>query len=167
MHAEALDWVKAHAVPGPVSVLDIGGRDINGTTRTLFPEAGWTVLDIAAGPNVDVVADASTWTPDRLYDVVVCTEVFEHTAVWPAIIRTAYAALKPGGRLILTMAAPGREPHSAVDGGALRFGEYYANVKPERLRDELLGAGFTDGVIDQERRTCDVRAVATKSGEVQ
>ena len=80
MHPEAYEWVRPHATSEPVEVLDIGGRNINGTSRDHFPHATrFTVIDIAEGPGVDVVADAATWTPDRSYDVVVCTEVFEHT----------------------------------------------------------------------------------------
>ena len=163
MHTEAYEWVRAHATSEPVEVLDIGGRNVNGTSRDHFLNATrYTVIDIAEGPGVDIVADASTWTPDREYDVVVCTEVFEHTDVWPDICRTAHKACKPGGRLILTMAGPGRGGHSAVDGGHLRPGEYYGNVDPERLRDTLEACGFKQVVIDSQPSPADVRAVATR-----
>ena len=163
MHNEAFAWVAAHATQDEVTVLDIGGRNINGTCRDLFPNATlYTAVDIADGPGVDIVADASTWTPDREYDVVVCTEVFEHTDVWPDICRTAYKACKPGGRVILTMAGPGRGGHSAVDGGHLRPGEYYGNVDPERLREALEECGWDDIVVDSQVSPADVRAVATR-----
>lgn len=160
MHAEAYEWVARHATRDPLTVLDIGGRDINGTVRDLFPAADYTSLDLVDGPGVDIVADASTWTPDRAYDLVVCCEVFEHTPVWPSICRTAYAAARPGGVFIVTAAGPGRAPHSAVDGGPVRPGEYYANVKPDELRDALTAAGWLDVVVDQLGP--DVRAHARK-----
>lgn len=162
MHPEAYDWVRRHAGPA-ASVLDIGGRDINGSTRDLFPGSTWTVLDIQPGDNVDIAADAATWTPDRDYDVIVCTEVFEHTSSWPQICATAFKACKPGGTLILTMAGPGRPAHSAVDGGwQLHPGEYYRNVHPQRLRRVLDEAGFVELVIDQQLSPADVRAVARR-----
>lgn len=161
MHDEAHAWVARHAHPGPGAVLDIGGRDINGTTRALFPAADpYVVLDAIAGPGVDVVADAATWIPDRQYDQVVCTEVLEHAPDWRAILSTAYRALRPGGRLILTAAGQGRPPHSGIDGGRLYAGEYYQNADPEQLLLTLIDCGFGDMDVDVRRDPADVRAVA-------
>lgn len=162
MHPQALAWVERYATSKPVAVLDIGGRNINGTPRPLFPNATvYRVLDIAPGEGVGVVADAATWTPDRRYDVVVCCEVFEHTADWPAICETAFRALRPRGQLIATMAGPGREPHSAVDGGPVLYdGEHYGNVEPAALLDVLTSCGFSGVLVDQASDPDDVRAVA-------
>lgn len=163
MHAEAFAWVVQHATQDGVTVLDIGGRNVNGSIRDLFPNATeYIAVDIREGDGVDVVADAATWVPDQEYDVVVSTETFEHTAVWPEICNTMFKALKPGGKLILTMAGPGRSEHSAVDGGPLRPGEYYGNVDPELLRHTLVSAGFRQVVVDSRVSPADTRAVATK-----
>jgi len=162
MHPEAFAWVKRHSTEGLVAVLDIGGRDINGSPRSLFPNAvTYRVLDIADGENVNIVADAATWVPDREYDVVVCTEVFEHTPVWRQICATAYKATKPAGRFIATMAGPGRPAHSAVDGGPrLHPGEHYGNIDPNVLHVALKECGWQDIVVEQAG--LDVRAVAAK-----
>lgn len=164
MHDQAMEWLAKHATADPVDVLDLMGRDINGSPRALWPNAtSYTVLDIVPGPNVDIVADASTWDPDgQWFHVALCAEGFEHTDQWPAICATAWRALRPGGRFIVTTAAPGRPPHSGRDGNALQFGEYYANVKEEDLRAALERAGFADIVIDVQPSPADVRAVATK-----
>lgn len=158
MHTEALDWIRRHASPARLTALDIGGRNINGTGRESWPNAAWTVLDIAPGDGVDIVADAATWTPDRQYHLVLCAEVFEHTPIWPEILRTAYAACRPGGLLIATMAGPGRAPHSGIDGGPVRAGEHYANVDPDDLAAALKTAGWVDITVDQLGP--DVRATA-------
>ena len=164
MHNEAFAWVAAHATTESVEVLDLGGRNVNGSIRDLFPNATrYVAVDIREGEGVDVVADASTWVPDQEYDVVVSTETFEHTAVWPEICLTAFKAMKTGGKLILTMAGPGRAVHSAVDGGpSLHPGEHYGNVDPERLRETLEAAGWKDIVVDYLPGAADTRAVATK-----
>lgn len=163
MHAEAHSWVAQYRSDESVTVLDIGGRNINGTTRDLFPHADYTTIDIAAGEGVDIVADAGGWVPDREYDLVVCTEVFEHTASWPQIIATAFKALRPGGQFVATMAGPGRPPHSAVDGGwTLHPGEYYGNVAPEDLRRTLEEAGFVVLAVDRRSTPADVRCAATR-----
>jgi hypothetical protein len=164
VHPEAFAWVAAHATSEPVEVLDIGGRNINGGVRGLFPNATrYVAVDIREGDGVDVVADAATWVPDREYDVVVSTETFEHTDVWPDICLTAYKACRTGGRLILTMAGPGRAVHSAIDGGpSLHPGEHYGNVEPDDLERVLLTAGWRDVTVDYRADSRDTRAIATK-----
>lgn len=163
MHAEAFAFVAANATTEPIEVLDIGGRNVNGSIRDLFPCATkYVAVDIREGDGVDVVADAATWVPDQEYDVVVSTETFEHAEVWPQICNTAFKALRHGGKLILTMAGPGRPEHSAIDGGPLQPGEYYGNVDGELLRDTLEACGFKDVVIDTRVSPADTRAVATK-----
>jgi SAM-dependent methyltransferase len=170
MHPEAMAWIADHATDQRVDVLDIGGRDVTGpwggSPRHLFPNAAmYHVLDVTAGTDVDIVADAATWEPNgRRYDVVISAETFEHTDAWPAICRTVHKAMKPGGRFIATMAGPGRPPHGALGAPGLELGEHYANVRPERLRAVLEQAGFVDVVVDQQPNPADVRAVATKGG---
>lgn len=162
MHEQAFEWVRRHATTAAVSVLDIGGRDINGSPRHLYPNAArYVVLDNQPDRGVDIVADAATWTPDQRYEVVLCLEVFEHTPAWPDILHTAYRALVPGGILVLTMAGPGRPEHSAVDGGpALHPGEHYANIEPADLTIALHTAGYRDIYVDQRHDPQDVRAIA-------
>lgn len=164
MHTEAFEWVRRHATTDPVSVLDVGGRNINGSVRDLFSGAApYVAMDILPGDGVDIVADAATWTPDREYDVVVCTEVFEHTPDWRQICKVIHAALRSEGKAILTMAGPGRPPHSAIDGGwVLHPGEHYANVAPGELRAALESAGFTGITVDYQPNPADTRAVAIK-----
>lgn len=164
MHTEAYEWVRRHATADTLSVLDVGGRNINGSVRDLFPGAApYVAMDVLPGEGVDIVADAASWEPDRQYDLVVCTEVFEHAREWPAIVRTIRSALRPGGRVILTMAGPGRPPHSAIDGGwNLHEGEWYGNVLPAELEAVLYAAGFTAIEVDYLSHPGDTRAVALR-----
>jgi SAM-dependent methyltransferase len=167
MHPQAHDWVASHRTDEPLAVLDIGGRNINGSVRDLFRNADYTALDILPGDGVDIVADAATWVPDREYDAVVCCEVFEHTAVWPEICATAFKALKPGGKFVATCAGPGRGEHSAIDGQFhLHPGEHYGNVSDVDLNEVLVACGFHDITTDQQIGPCDTRAVAWKPSKV-
>lgn len=158
MHPAALAWVARHAPPA-TSVVDVGGRDINGTVRGCFPGAAYTSVDLIDGPGVDVVADFATWEPDDLVDVVVCCEVAEHTEAWPELVAHAADVLVDGGVLIFTAAGPSRAPHSAFDGGELRDGEWYQAVDPERL-EEVLSGHFDDVTVVEDQALGDVWAVA-------
>lgn len=140
-------------------VLDLGGRDVNGSVRHLFPGASYVVVDLRAGPGVTVVADAAEWRAAVPFACVVCCEVLEHTPRAGEIVAGAYANLRVGGVLMLTMAMDPRAPHSGVDGGEVRDGEYYRNVDPETLEVWLVDAGFEEWEIST-RAGGDLYAVA-------
>lgn len=157
MHGESWQFLSsavADFADLPVSVLEFGSRDVNGTPRPLFTHPGhsyWGV-DIVGGPGVDEVGDASqvaVTVHGGLFDVVICAEVFEHTPDWVDIIINMDRHLKPGGVVIITAAAPPRPAHSAIDGRNLEVDEYtayplpdddrewYENVDPDLLRDVM------------------------------
>lgn len=146
MHDAVLNWIGQFRSLDDLAVLDIGGRDLNGSPRMLFPNAApYHVLDLRPGPNVDFVGNAATWRPEHLYDLVICTEVFEHTPDWEPILWTAWAALRPGGWLLFTCAGPGRLPHSGIEAvPGLIDGEHYANVSPGEIEAVLRGDGWTE-----------------------
>jgi SAM-dependent methyltransferase len=149
----------------PRVVIDLGGRDVNGSPRALFPAASvYTAVDLLPGAGVDIVADAATWQPAppaARADVVLCCEVAEHTPAAPAILRNAYRLLCPGGVFLFTAAGVERQPHSALDGGPLRPEEYYAPVSTGALADWL--APFTAVQISTNPNAGDVYAIARKT----
>lgn len=180
MHAEAFRWLRdtmdnylfdefftvdsvghAHLDREP-RILEFGSRDINGSARNAlplalsYPSSHWTGIDLEPGDRVDIVGDAATidLTP-AAFDLVVCTEVLEHAVNWPLIIRNAANHLVPGGWLFVTCAGPGRLPHSAVDGLALREGEWYMNILPEDLDRVLLTSGFARRRVEYVAETAD------------
>lgn len=148
MHAEAYEGLAALIrlsgldTTQPYTALDMGGADYNGTGRGLLPNAHWTGLDLRPGKGVDIVADASTWQPDREYDIVITTELLEHTPMWRECLATARKALRPGGHLFVTCASTGRSAHGH-DGLELAEGEHYRNIRPSELAETL------DGLFDE------------------
>ena len=162
MHPEAASFVAMAAYQlGPFdTVLELGGRYVNGSVRPNFVGARYVSVDIVAGPEVDVVADATTYRPDEKFDVVVCAEVLEHVDHPEEFVATAWSALRPGGWLILTAACPPRAAHSGTDGGALRNGEWYQNINPDMLRRWLVGWDQTEIEVHDDRG--DVYAVARR-----
>ena len=65
MHPEAWHWLDAQIRPllaGAARVVDLGGRNVNGSPRALFGAAThYSVVDVRAGEGVDIVADAGAW----------------------------------------------------------------------------------------------------------
>lgn len=171
MHDQAFNWVAQFKTAAPLRVLDIGGRDLNGSTRPLFPNANpYHVLDVLPGPGVDFVADAAKWDFRSAgagpYDIVVSTETFEHAEHWRDILATAYAVLKPGGLLIFTCAGPGRPVHSGIEAVWGSIGdEWYANVSAEEIAEALTGQGWTQ--IVTRTQGLDTQGVAVRPLEAR
>jgi SAM-dependent methyltransferase len=158
MHVQALEFVTRH-VSGltPGRVLEIGSLDINGSVRPLFPTARrYHGIDLAPGSGVDEVADAADWRAPGEFDVVVSTEVLEHAPRWADILANAWEAVAPGGRLLMTCATDPRPAHSAVDGWALREGEWYRNVPAAEVR----------ALLDEWSVGCWALEVATDRGDL-
>lgn len=162
MHPEAAAFVALTAERlGPFgSVLELGGRNINGSVRPFFGGARYLSVDIVDGPEVDVVADATTYRPDERFDAVVCCETFEHVPDPDGFVATAWGSLRPAGLFLITAACPSRAAHSAVDGGPLRPGEFYRNVEVDRLAMWLVGWKDVDIELHDDRG--DIYAVAVK-----
>ena len=86
-------------------VLDVGAYDVNGTFRPMVHGRGWqyTGLDVARGPNVDIVTkDPYCFPfPAESFDVVLSGSTMEHVqAIWlwlPELVRV----LMPGGLLAI------------------------------------------------------------------
>lgn len=148
----ALGQAEAHTYVGPgqrlrdqpLRVLDVGGQDINGTVYDYFTNATIDVLDLHDGPGVTIVADAATFEPQQGYDLVMCTEGFEHMPDWPAVLRMMHRALDPVGLgvLLITAASTNRRPHGQHGAMDPAPDEHYANVDASVLAEELAAVGF-------------------------
>jgi SAM-dependent methyltransferase len=164
MHAQALAFYLSHlADMEPLDVLEFGSCNLNGSVRDIYQARSWHGIDVAEGAGVDEVADAATWSSDRRFDIVICAEVFEHTPDWREIIDNARRHLVSGGMFLATCATACRPAHSAVDGGALRDGEHYANVELDELCDHMDRSGWSDylaGVTDGYFGNDDLQVVA-------
>lgn len=165
MHDAAYQWVAEFVDrygPFAGTVVEFGSLDINGSVRSLFANADRYIgVDSQPGPGVDEVCDAVLFakrhrlgSPKGLQieaTCVVCTEVFEHTDNWRALIGAAAKLLMPGGVFICTAAGPGRPKHSIYPDGhgpdGIRPGEWYENIDPDLLRYEL-ECHFDDVVVD-------------------
>ena len=121
-------------------VVEVGSRDINGSIRGLVDAGTYIGIDLEDGPGVDVVADCRWWEPPWQASLTIVAEVLEHADDPAAVIKACVGYLRPGGRIVVTCAGPGRAPHSGHDGGPNVEGEWYANIEPADL-ERWLGEG--------------------------
>ena len=156
MHNEVHEWIRQarrylNSVEGVITnefaVVEIGSRDVNGRASANFgPVRTWLGVDVETGMNVDIVMDGVEYLEGQAgsdWDMVISCEVFEHTESWPQMVRAAFNAVRSDGWLLITCASTGRPPHSAIDGGAIRPGEWYSNVSAEEFQTVAVEAGWT------------------------
>lgn len=117
--ARAVETYLAAKAGTPMKIIDIGAYDVNASYRPLFGKPGWVYqgVDIAAGPNVDVVLNSVYELPfeSNSIDVIVSGQTFEHIEffwlTWQEMVRV----LKPGGHIILIAPSRGQEHRYPVD----------------------------------------------------
>ncbi len=90
----------AHYISG--HVLDVGGGEVN-RYKDLFTFNTFTVLDITAGPEVDIVASAdSIPLADSSKDSIISTQMLEHVKYPEKCVQEMYRVLKPNGFALIT-----------------------------------------------------------------
>lgn len=145
-------------------VVEFGSRDVNGSVRDLVNSGTYVGVDLVAGPGVDVVCDGRAYETTECVDLVLCLEVLEHDSDPPSLLGACGRVLRAGGLLVMTCAGDGRVPHSAVDGGPLRDGEWYRNVTELELREAVVGWGAVL-VVEHDVLAGDLRAIVRKHGD--
>ena len=104
----------------PLSVMDLGSLDVNGSYRDCFDNPNWQYLgvDLSPGKNVDIVLkDPHGWREIRSdsIDVIVSGQAFEHIDFfWITALEIA-RVLKPGGLCCLIAPSSGPEHKYPVD----------------------------------------------------
>jgi|LakMenE18May11ns_1017448.scaffolds.fasta_scaffold9952220_4 glycosyltransferase involved in cell wall biosynthesis len=120
-------------------VLDVGSLDNNGNNRFLFENCEYIGIDVGEGPNVDVVSSGHEYdAPDEYFDVIICTEVFEHDMHYHKTVTNIIRMLKTGGIFIFTCAAPDRPEHGTrktspwhaklLENVSEEWSDYYKNL---------------------------------------
>lgn len=163
MHPGAYDWLAGHiGDTAKLHILEIGSRDVNGSPRTLCDGATEYIgIDQRPGRGVDEVVDAAKYDGKGAFDLVISSEALEHAPNPQEIIACAHRALKTGGRLLITAAAPERAPHSCDGSPVVPDDEHYANIEPTDLQVWL--ADWSDVTVEHVRERGDVYASAVRA----
>lgn len=106
--------VKSGMLPQGGDILEIGSRDVNGGVRQFFDQRNYMGIDTEEGPGVDRVMDAyeiakRAWPPQ--FDLIICTEVLEHTAKPWLIVEGMHKLLNDRGKLLISVPANGFPEH--------------------------------------------------------
>lgn len=86
-------------------VLDIAPQVHEGA-KAFFKKANVETLDIDHTSEATYIADITKYNeiiPDKRFDIIVCTEVLEHTSDPFSAIKELYRLLKPSGILLLSV----------------------------------------------------------------
>jgi SAM-dependent methyltransferase len=151
-------------------ILDIGSYDVNGTYRDIFDKPAWRYIgvDVAAGPNVDLVLKSPYRYPlrDGYADVVICGQTIEHVEFFWLSWREMVRIVRPGGLIFLIAPSRGPEHLHPVDcwrflpGGYRALAKYVDNVEVLEVgtdweahpADDSKDWGDTVGVFRRGRR---------------
>lgn len=138
-----------------VRVLDVGSQDVNGSYRDLFsfPGVEYVGLDIAPGPNVDVVvADLYVWNevPDAGFDVVISGQALEHIPFPWLVVEEICRKLRVGGLACLIAPSGGPEHRYPVDcyryfSDGMRSLAEWAGLEVLHVATMPAETGFADG----------------------
>ncbi|MDD4478561.1 MAG: class I SAM-dependent methyltransferase [Mesotoga sp.] len=107
----------AESLPSSQRVLDVGSMDVNGSYKPLFQDHDYQGLDIAPGPNVDIVApDPYDWPiEDNSFDVVISGQCLEHVEYPWRTVEEIARVLKPGGMCCIIAPSNGPEHRYPID----------------------------------------------------
>jgi len=102
-----------------LSILDIGSYDVNGSYKQFFDQPDWhyTGVDLAPGPNVDLVLSSPYRFPVKSHsvDVIVSGQAFEHIEYfWLSWLEMA-RMVRPGGLVFLLAPSRGYEHRHPQD----------------------------------------------------
>ena len=113
---------KSYGIPNSL-VIDIGGRNVNGSLRSFFETKGmkFVCIDMEADASVDIVIPPGEKLPfeDGSVDLIVSTSCFEHDPCFWLTFKEMTRIIKPSGYIYIN--APTSGPYHTYPGDNWRF----------------------------------------------
>jgi SAM-dependent methyltransferase len=110
MHDTAIDYAEHFNncyVEKDKVVIDIGGRNVNGSFKDIFKN--YFTLDFVEGEGVDMLMTDPYTIPlnDNSQDVIICSSCFEHSELFWVLFLEIMRVLKPTGLFYLNVPSNG------------------------------------------------------------
>ena len=131
------------------NVLEVGSKNINGSTRKYFWFCNYHGIDLSKGKGVDEVIDICEMSYSRNYqewDVVISCEMLEHCEQWKKALERMFHFVKPGGLLLITCASDERLEHGTkrtTPECSPDTTDYYRNISKEDFKSVLPDSLFS------------------------
>ena len=113
---------ESYGIPNGL-VVDIGGKNVNGSLRSFFLEKGmnFICIDMEADESVDIVVPPGEKLPfeDGSVDLIVSTSCFEHDPCFWLTFKEMTRIIKPSGYIYIN--APTAGPYHTHPGDNWRF----------------------------------------------
>ena len=113
---------ESYGIPNGL-VIDIGGRNVNGSLRYFFETKGmkFVCIDMEADASVDIVIPPGEKLPfeDGSVDLIVSTSCFEHDPCFWLTFKEMSRIIKPSGYIYIN--APTTGPYHTYPGDNWRF----------------------------------------------
>lgn len=137
-------------------ILDVGGMDINGSYRDLFPGFEYVSMDIEPGKGVDVVGWGTIYP--GTFDFIISGQTFEHAADDAELMEQIAKALKPGGHCCIIAPSSGPVHNYPKD---------YRRYTPEVFKNlaEDYGLEVVESRVNDVLPWCDCVLIARKPAE--
>ena len=132
-------FAEVYGSPG-LTVVDIGGQDVNGSLKEYFNGMNYICVDITPHPSVDIVIEPGKKLPFETgtVDLIVSTSCFEHDPCFWITFKEMCRILKPDGYIYIN--APGNGEYHKHPGDNWRFypdaGQALAYWSSYQMNDE-------------------------------
>jgi SAM-dependent methyltransferase len=137
------------------SVLEVGSKSINGSPRKYFWFCHYFGIDLSNGKGVNYVGRLSRlyyqgMFTNHSFQVVISTEALEHDKEWDISLGIMYNVLKPNGLMIITCAAPDRQPHGISNSNpsdSPDTNDWYRNISTTDFKSVLPSHLFSHYIL--------------------
>ncbi|MDD5007575.1 MAG: class I SAM-dependent methyltransferase [Syntrophorhabdaceae bacterium] len=127
-------------------VLELGSLNVNGTCRTAFTECEYVGIDIADGPDVDIVVAAKNtlFVPEQ-FDTLISMSMIEHDPTWRESLAHNMQWLRRGGLFAICYGGEGNCPHAPFPWAAVpksEMDEFISTLQLENVESFYEGDRF-------------------------